>query len=241
MSKTASEGREKIGSREPNLSSSGLTGEAAKKCCERRKNSFELEVRQALGELSNALTAEADASRPGLALVPPGVVIPGLIEAPSLNPRVIQVPARTSPGGIAAFGAVLLFAGAGLLDGARRLGALEASNAALGILDSVGTRQKRKLDDCESCIRRYLWSQKKPLVRVAKTTKRQRTDDPKLKRKPGRPKGSKDKRKRKVRRPNPRSLENLRKPNPRPKPARSRASPRARARARTPARSRGRA
>jgi hypothetical protein len=155
----------------------GTSGRAALDCCRRAKLSLEQAIRSPLGDAGRILL---ERDRPtGLALVPPGVVIPGLVPTPTVLPRIISIGTRLAPG------LVLFLSINSLIDVAARTAALEAFDGMLRLVNVAVEGVKGQPDDCERCVKKYLWRQTK-LARPKKELGRTRDA---LAQAPARPRG----------------------------------------------------
>lgn len=134
------------------LSNRGINGLKCLKCCQMQRDLSDLRLRGLLGEMLRRVIdlGPDDVSDPVLALrYPTGPTV-----FPPPPPKVIIAP-RGSP---LLIGTVILLGALALGNLIRRLATREVLTALIEQID------KLTQDDCERCIRKGLWGQKKPRV-----------------------------------------------------------------------------
>lgn len=148
------------------FSSRGTTGKRAVDCCKRVRDAFEIKLRKTLGDaLSLVIDQKSDT---GLALVPPGVVVPGILTRPETFPKVVRVtPGTLAPGLVFFLAASWLNS---ISDRTATIRTLEAVIRAVGVVTQRGVGED---DACEECVRKSLWRQtrKQRPERVPGTTR----------------------------------------------------------------------
>lgn len=138
------------------LSQRVIRADDAVRCCESGYIRASVDAANMVAEFLEALLSEDEGE--GLALVAPGVILPGLLEAPATNPRIIKIPSGSGLSRGLGVGAVLLVSATSLARIARQTGALEATSAILEALVQVRTKAGAK-ENCEKCVRSKILSQ----------------------------------------------------------------------------------
>lgn len=133
-----------------------MQGRRAVGCCERGRAQLENHIRTPLAD-ATAILLEGLDKRTGLALVPPGVLVPGVIVKPSQLPRIIRVLPGTLGLGLIAF-----LPSAYLVSVAQTTTALETLTSVFRMLD-LASRTSKDQESCEDCVRKNAWKQTKYL------------------------------------------------------------------------------
>lgn len=164
------------------FASTGLSGANALRCCQSGPLRYELELRRLLGEMIREVTeVRTYDDKNSAVVVVPGVKTPQvpfqtelerLLNRPFKTPggpvsdfeRLLQKGSGKAPeirriprGAPLAAGAVLLLAGSALATVAGQTATLETLSGVARLLDRIP-----RFGDCERCIKRALWSQKRP-------------------------------------------------------------------------------
>jgi len=132
-------------------------------CCDRVLQEADLLLRQSLGSALSAVLDGSGSRAPfALALVAPGVSIPGVVIGPAKYWRIIRV----LPGTLA-IGAVIFMVAGDLISVAQQTAALSAIEGCLrlvgGIMDAMRDSDR---GSCKECVRKSLWSQAQKITRV---------------------------------------------------------------------------
>lgn len=153
--------------KEPSLTTRGLDGENAVRCCESLPTKIELELTglmsQMIAEALNANTLTSFSSvlafvapgRPTVPVVSPDPVAP----VTRVPPRVILVPARLLP-----VGAVIVAGSSVVTAIAQRTASLAVITAASELITEYFKARRNNessREDCEKCIKRHIWNQTK--------------------------------------------------------------------------------